>query len=238
MSFAPAYPSADTGVRNHLLGAPSTSGTQCKAYLRSFLSSFFTSARHQAETLFLLNDKVSYICMAKTFYDFFKDASKRDNFYRGVIIGALRNDASTNVWQSFKMLEAYLMRRCSNWPSTECPILVSMDEVHILSNSRPQDADPAHTLYSHLTLVLNEVVSGNFCVLLLSTATTGSISKLAPSREVHPSAIAIDCDRLLPTPFTELPFDTYIISDPLISGKSTLASVGSLEFTSKFGRPL
>jgi hypothetical protein len=45
-------------------------------------------------------------------------------------------------------------------------------------------------------------------------------------------------DRNLPVPFTELPFDVHIIADPLRPGRFDLKSVGTLEFTAKFGRPL
>jgi hypothetical protein len=45
-------------------------------------------------------------------------------------------------------------------------------------------------------------------------------------------------ERILPAPFTELPFDVYAIAEPLIPGQETLDSVGSLKFTAKFGRPL
>jgi len=45
-------------------------------------------------------------------------------------------------------------------------------------------------------------------------------------------------DPHIPAPFTELPFDAHIHVDPLHPGRTTLDSVGSLEFTAKFGRPL
>ena len=47
-----------------------------------------------------------------------------------------------------------------------------------------------------------------------------------------------DAERRLPVPFTELPFDVHIIADPLLPGRASLDSVGTLAFTSKFGRPL
>jgi len=45
-------------------------------------------------------------------------------------------------------------------------------------------------------------------------------------------------ERILQAPFTELPFDVYVAAEPLAPGQATLSSVGSLEFTAKFGRPL
>jgi len=38
--------------------------------------------------------------------------------------------------------------------------------------------------------------------------------------------------------YPELPFDVYVIAEPLSPGQANLSFVGSLEFTAKFGRPL
>ena len=44
------------------------------------------------------------------------------------------------------------------------------------------------------------------------------------------------CERnFLPAPFTELPFDVNLIANPLAPGRETFDSVGSLEFTARFG---
>jgi hypothetical protein len=63
---------------------------------------------------------------------------------------------------------------------------------------------------------------------------TASHISLAPSKKTAPRAEEI----LLPAPFTELSFDIDLIANPLAPGRQTLQSVGSLEFTAKFGRPL
>jgi hypothetical protein len=111
-----------------------------------------------------------------------------------------------------------------------------MDEIHVLFNLRVQDADSVYDLYSRLKSVLSEVVSEDFCFVFLSTAT--SISKPATSKDVTPSMRERDDERFLPAPFTELPFDVHVISEPLVPGMAELTSVGSLQFTAKFGRPL
>ena len=47
-----------------------------------------------------------------------------------------------------------------------------------------------------------------------------------------------DDEHFFPAPFTELPFDVHIVSEPLVSGMVEMASVGFLQFMAKFGWPL
>ncbi len=171
-----------------------------------------------------------------SFYNFFAHPPDRSRFYSEVVLNAGSQTSPFDLVQSFQELKQALMGICSNWPRTACPLLISMDEIHVLFNMRGHDAESAYSLYSRLKSVLSEAVSEDFCTIFLSTAT--SVSKLAPSKDVAPSARERDDDRLLPAPFTELPFDAYIISEPLVPEQATLKSVGSLEFTAKFGRPL
>jgi hypothetical protein len=71
------------------------------------------------------------------------------------------------------------MEMCFDWPpSNQCPILISMDEVHVLFNGSSDSDESTHTLYSRLKSVLSEVVDESFCVVVLSTAT--NITKLPP----------------------------------------------------------
>jgi hypothetical protein len=217
------------------MAAPSAAEEkECKAYLRSFLRSLFTEARLQAERLFAGKKKFLYADMAKMFYDFFKDPSQRETFYGKVITNS--NGSPTEVWKSFDDLQKSLKGRCSDWPRISCPTLISMDEVHVLFGPRSRDAESSHTVYSRLKSVLSEAVSKDLVVIFLSTAT--SVAKLAPSKEVAPSMRERDDSLILPVPFTELPFDVHIISEPLLIGQEELTSVGTLEFTAKFGRPL
>lgn len=76
--------------------------------------------------------------------------------------------------------------------------------------------------------------SQDFCVLFLSMEI--HIINDIPSTKVPSSFHARD--PRIPAPFAELPFDTHIHVDPLHPGRTTLNSLGSLEFTAKFGRPL
>ena len=128
------------------------------------------------------------------------------------------------------------MRRCSDWPKATVSVLISIDEVHVLYTHRSVDGGSDYTLYSHLKSVLNKGVSHDLGVVTLSTAS--HIASLSPSKETAPSMRERDNGCILPAPFTELPFDEYIINKPLAPGRATLASVRSLEFTAKFGRPL
>lgn len=239
MTFALAFPPTDIAVRDHLLHAPGTGQERdCKEYLETFLRSLFTSARLQAEQLFPAGALVSYAHLAETFYDFFKVESKRTEFYEEVVRNAVApNTPSTDVWESFSKLEFGLKNRCFNWPVTSsCPILISVDEVHLLHTLRDEDVGSRYTLYSRLRSVLSKGVAQPLCFIVLSTVT--HISALAPSKQVADSTRERDDERLLPAPFTELPFDAYILAEPLSPGRATLETVGSLEFTVKFGRPL
>lgn len=179
---------------------------------------------------------VSYEDMATKFYEFFAGAAAARNLFYQKVIANAPSTSSENVVQSFRMLQDCLKQRCFNWPVTSCPILISIDEVHVLFNLRQQDADASYNLYSRLKSVLSEAVSESFCTIFLSTAT--NISQLAPTKDVAPSMRERDDERLLPAPFTEFPFDVHVIAHPLVPGQATLDTVGSLEFTSKFGRPL
>jgi hypothetical protein len=232
MTFILAYPPTDDAVRDYLLGAPSTElEKECKAYFRSFLCSLFTSAHQLAEQFWPEGSMTSYNIMAETFYDFFRDTTRRNGFYDGVIA----NVWSADVWASFITLHNGLEKRCFDWPAESCPLLISMDEVHVLYAHRPRDTED-YTLYSRMKSVFSEGVSLSFAALC--TSTVNHISKLAPSKDVADSFRERDDELLLPAPITELPFDAYIIADPLRPGKATLETVGSLEFTAKFGRPL
>ena len=185
--FIPAYPPTDFAVFDHLLRAPSVMDvSRCKAYIRSFLCALFTSARLQAEQFFSASAKVSYACMAKTFYDFFSDPLERNDFYQEVTANAPGlNRRSTDVWESFRMLKNSLKERCFDWPVTSCPLLMSVDEVHVLYTERSCDVESEHSLYSHFTSVLSEATSQDFCVLLLSTKI--HVTKVAPPTGVPSS---------------------------------------------------
>jgi hypothetical protein len=235
--FAPAYPPADGVVRDHLLLAPGTANeADCKAYLRSFLSALFTSALRLLSQFSPPGETMTYINMAKAFYDFFADPPQRDRFY-GEVVAHARTGRYTEVWATFMKLEVSLKQRCSDWPPAfQCPLLISMDEVHVLYTPRGVDDGSQYSLYSRLRSVVNEGVTHNLAIISLSTAS--HVSRLDPSKEMAPSMRERDDERVLPAPFTELPFDAHIIAEPLVPGQSTLMSVGSLEFTAKFGRPL
>jgi hypothetical protein len=237
MTFVSAYPPTDKVVRDHLDLAPGTTNeAECKQYLRSFLSSLFASARLQAERHLPPGKKeVSYAHMARVFYDSFANPSQRNVFYEGVVAVA-RKGPYIDVWKSFENLKNSLKRRCSKWPPTFCPLLVSIDEVDVLYTHRGVDSGSDYTLYSRLKSVLNEGVEHDFVMISLSTASR--LSSLAPSKEAAASMRERDSERILPAPFTELPFDVHVTAEPLAPGRATLTSVGSLEFAAKFGRPL
>ena len=233
--FALAYPLTDEAVRNYFQISPSAaSEAKCKKHLRSFLSSLFTSAHHLAEQLFPAT-KYKYKDLVGAFYKFFADPLQRKSFYEVVVKNA-PSGLDEDPWKAFKCLHKYLKDHCADWPSAICPFLILIDEVHTLYTPRELDIGSDYTLYSRLKSVLYEGVRYPLAVISLSTAI--HVPGVAPSKEVTPSLREKEDGRILPAPFTELPFDAHIIAEPLAPSQATLTSVGSLEFTAKFGRPL
>ena len=130
---------------NHLSCAPCTTDAyKCKAYLRAFLSSLFATARLQAESLLPPGEKVSYAYIAKAFYDFFASPSQRNGFYERVVADA-KKGPSANVWDSFKNLENSLKRRCSDWPTAVCPLVISIDDERCGVNLSRETTNTKHT---------------------------------------------------------------------------------------------
>jgi len=122
-------------------------------YLRSFLVSLFTPALHEVEILFPACSMVLYTGMAKTFYDFFKDESQRNEFYGKVVENAHTSHIpSTKVWESFRLLKDGLKWCCSDWLSTSCPLLISVDEAHLYIQGA-EEVGSRFTLYSCLIYV-------------------------------------------------------------------------------------
>ena len=174
--------------------------------------------------------------MAGAFYKFFQEQSQREDFYGKVVRHAEQN-SDADCGKHIDELTSNLESCCSDWPTKSCPLLVSLDEVHSLYTPRKnEDKQLVHTLYSRFKSVLSELVLCSLGIICMSTAS--HVRSLAPSKRTASSlrerAEAIS----LPTPFTELPFDVDLIANPLEPGQETLASVGSLKFTARFGRPL
>jgi hypothetical protein len=177
--------------------------------------------------------------MAQAFHDFFSEPVWRSDFYDNVVAQAkLEGSNHVTVWECFTRFITLLERRCSNWPDTKtiCPLFISIDEVHVLYSDRKRDANSKYNLYARFKSVLNEGVSYGFGVMCMSTV--GDVASIAPSQEVTPSLREKHRDRISPAPFTELPFDVYLIADPLVPDKENLDSVGAFAFTARFGRPL
>jgi hypothetical protein len=240
MSKTSAFPPPDVAVRDFLLRAPNAGDREeCKAYLRAFLRSLFESVLEQVKNFKAAGEKSTYDATTNKFYDIFRDQDKRNKFYESVIRrseverGATQADTSGAIERAVNALATY----CSDWNiAATCPIIISLDEVHVLFTQRTQDAQTSYTLYSRLRSVLSDLVAQPFCVLSLSTVS--DVSRLAPPKSVADSLREQAVDRILPPPFTELPFDVHIIEDPLVPGKETIDSVGSFKFAAKFGRPM
>jgi len=205
-----------------------------KQYLRKFLSSLFVLARCLIPDLFPGN-KTKH--MAETFYNYFGQHLNRSGFYDRVI-GHAKTTSDASVGRSFIEFMDGLKGRCSNWPTNSCPILISLDEVHVLYTRREEDSESQHSLYSLFRSVLSEVVTCHFGVICQCMSTASHIGSLAPSKETAPSLRERNPEVTLPAPFTELPFDVGLIDNPLARDQENLSSVCSLKFTVRFGRLL
>jgi hypothetical protein len=209
--------------------------------MRAFLCSLFDSVQERVAKLkiSLKNGMIGYRSVSDCFYRYFQDQTRRDSFYEAVVEKSNLRRTATQMEASHALARvvAHLAMICSDWdPTVFCPIIMSVDEVHILFTARSLDVQGSYTLYSRWKSVLSELVQQPFCVVFLSTVS--NISKLAPAKWVADSLREQAADLLLPAPFTEVSFDVHIIADPLVPGKETIASVGSFGFTAKFGRPM
>ena len=242
-AFTQAYPLPDDSVRDHLLRAPSVDNElKVNQYLQNFLSSLFITARLQIQDLFPGNGMMTYEEIVKTFYEFFKEQPQRLKFYDQVVRHARRSKHSLNsiCGHSIDQFTSDLERRCSNWPTNLCPILISIDEVHILYTPRKnKDKQSVHSLYSRFKWVLSNLVLCKFGVICMSTAIPTTIDNPTPPQKKIPTFWYVRAREIvLPAPITELPFDVDLSADPLNAGRETLESINSLEFTARFGRPL
>jgi hypothetical protein len=221
------------------MNAPSAAGDECTEHLRAFLRSLLTVAHEKSKIFFPSHKKFSYASMAKTFYDFFAERESRTNFYLKVVENSIPNSEKIEeITVPFRVLQEYLSRRCIDWPTKSqfCPVLISMDEIHVLYNPRNMEDQSSYTLYARLKSALRGGTSVDLCTIFLTTAT--SVNKIAPSKDVAPSYRERESERFLPAPFTELPFDPFVISEPLVPKQLGRPDVGSLAFTAKFGRPM
>ena len=249
-----AYPPSDVNVRDYFQKAPSvTQEDVCKAYLSAFLFSLLcfmeqriikiSANMKQQETdpdKMDVDGKMPYSNMAMAFFRLFDEKKERRELYDEVLSRCCSSDSMQvelpALYTQVKKLDETLEQHCKDIPDG-FSFIMALDEVHVLYEQRKGiDQDTNHSLFSRLKSVLSDISGLNLCTVALSTAT--SIASLAPSKEVASSLRERTFDLDLPPPFTELPFDPFLLDKPLKMGTLTLESVGSLEFTAKFGRPL
>jgi hypothetical protein len=125
-------------------------------HLRSFLLSLFIVAHCRVQLWCPSSAVVSYKCMARKFYDFLADPMLRNEFYNEVVADAQKHP-STAVWSFFMTLKNGLKECCCNWLDAFYPLLLLLDEVHMLYTDCEADIRLNYTLYLHLKSVLNEV---------------------------------------------------------------------------------
>ena len=95
----------------------------------------FRFSMPSSRELLPVKKKVSYEHIAKFFYDFFACPLLRKCFYERVVKNA-KKGPRLRAWESFEKLENGLKRRCSNWLTTGCPLLLSDDKIQVLYNRK------------------------------------------------------------------------------------------------------
>ena len=247
------------GLRNFLLKAPDAAKPECKAYLRGFLCSLLLNMAQEIieiskttssmdvdedklvdedmdEDVGMDNKKMGYSDLTQAFFSLFDNEEQRNSFYDKVVVMANPTEDPAILQNAASNLQTTLNDHYKDAPSKGYSFIMALDEVHVLYEPRPQDFGTTHNLFSLLKSVLSDIVGWNFCVVALSTTT--SITAIAPSKEVAPSLRERTAKMNPPAPFTELPFDAFLINEPLQDNMVTMSSVGTLKFTAKFGRPL
>jgi hypothetical protein len=196
------------------------------------------SQKTQNDAMDVDGELMTYSELVLRFFDLFDQEEERETFYKEVLQLCSQtgpNPTTPTLQTEAKKLEDALKQRCKDIPAGYS-FIMAVDEVHVLYDPRPIDSKTDHNLFSRFKSVLSEITGYKFCTVVLSTAT--SINGLASSKKAAPSLRERISDMELPVQFTELPFDVFLIKEPLQEQKLNLTSVGTLEFTAKFGRPL
>lgn len=112
--------------------------------------------------------------------------------------------------------------------------MVYFDEAHVLTNPDEEQDREKKTPYDILCGCLSNFAGGAIFFVFLST--TCDLAKLAPNTALAKSARAADM-ATVQAPITETPFDCH--PDLHLGPKSHhLGVLSSVEFMSRFGRPL
>jgi hypothetical protein len=114
-------------------------------------------------------------------------------------------------------------------------IFLEFDEAHPLAAAKCLNGKK-HSHFSELRRALRMLHGAPVFSLFLST--TGEISQFNPRRAADPSARVMEGNLHLIPPYSDLGFDQAMEKHKVTDGTVTIAEVTSLEFMSRFGRPL
>jgi hypothetical protein len=135
------------------------------------------------------------------------------------------------VQQAFKDFSEALKLRKLTYDNA--PLVMYFDEVHEICYQGFHGRSP----YDELCSVLSDLMAERFVVIFLSTSS--QLSRLAPAPAIFPSERGQRANVLLPSPFTELPFDSHVIGvDPIQPNYHRRRDVVKAETLLAFGRPL
>lgn len=115
-------------------------------------------------------------------------------------------------------------------------IVIYFDEAHVLTNPEEGHDPEEKTPYDILCGCLSNFAGGEVFFLFLSTSSHLNMAKLAPGRALSISARAADT-AIVQAPITETPFDCHP-DLPLWPQAHRVGDLSSIEFMSRFGRPL
>jgi hypothetical protein len=116
-------------------------------------------------------------------------------------------------------------------------LVLAFDEIHTLTER--SHIDVKGTIMNSYDVLCNTIAL--FCerpLVAVTMSTNSNISRVAKPREKQPSQRAME-ERNLPPPFTEFAFDLCYDGKRIFEyGQMNVDEVSTLEFMSKFGRPL
>ncbi|KAF8579397.1 hypothetical protein K439DRAFT_1525242 [Ramaria rubella] len=244
------FPVPDAVIRTHLAEtAPKDNIANVQLYYFVFLKHLFYRVRTELETLYSATSRAATHAALATSWQNHLETGVREKLYGEVVESAAQHASTRNAaplhlyaataeaQREFTQLLSEIDRyvKSPELGANDVRVVLYFDEAHILVNtSAPLNPDNKD-LYDVLCSCFNAFLDEPLFVIYLST--NSHLEKFAPSREMAKSARARENADALQAPITETPFDCA--KDLYIRpGKCTLQDICTIEFMSKFGRPM
>ena len=208
---------------------------ECRTHYKTFFQCLF---HHSLEALSKLN--LSDNDLASEWYNYMGEADNRHKFYKDVVRKCEVRQTMTYV--PLNRTEVCLLQSSPGNQSvlkdlvdklqvhsaSKIPMVIYIDEAHELTRSCR-----GRTRLEIMSSVMSEFCNKELFFLLLSTQP----SFLAPIREALAASKWARWTMGAPAPITETPFDCFW-DDPIKSGALHMKDLSTLEYVTKWGRPL